>query len=64
MNPADPTESVLYRDLRWQMQAFLAIFALEIIGDDVLPNAGLGEGPAATNEFIAWFARLLNQTLR
>jgi hypothetical protein len=28
VNPANPSEAVLYRDLRWQMQAFSAIFAL------------------------------------
>jgi hypothetical protein len=28
VNPKDATESVLYRTLRWEMQAFLAIFAL------------------------------------
>ena len=28
VNPANPSESVLYRDLRWEMQAFSAIFAL------------------------------------
>jgi hypothetical protein len=28
VNPADPSQSVLYRNLRWQMQAFMAIFAL------------------------------------
>lgn len=44
--------------------AFLAIFALEIIGDEVLPNAGLGKGPEATDEYIDWFAKLLKQTLK
>lgn len=28
MNPAKPQEAVLYRTLRWEMQAFMAIFAL------------------------------------
>jgi hypothetical protein len=28
VNPEDPSESVLYRTLRWEMQAFMAIFAL------------------------------------
>ncbi len=28
VNPAAPSESVIYRTLRWQMQAFMAIFAL------------------------------------
>jgi hypothetical protein len=28
VNPASPSESVLYRTLRWEMQAFMAIFAL------------------------------------
>lgn len=28
VNPAKPAEAVLYRTLRWQMQAFLAVFAL------------------------------------
>lgn len=28
VNPANPSESVIYRTLRWQMQAFMAIFAL------------------------------------
>ena len=28
VNPAKPDESILYRVLRWQMQAFMAIFAL------------------------------------
>ncbi len=28
VNPANPSEAVIYRTLRWQMQAFLAIFAL------------------------------------
>jgi hypothetical protein len=28
VNPAVPSESVLYRTLRWEMQAFMAIFAL------------------------------------
>ena len=44
--------------------AFLAIFALEIIGEEVLPNAGLGSGPEATDEYIEWFAKLLKQTLK
>lgn len=43
--------------------AFLTIFALEIIGDEVLPNAGLGSGPEATDEYIEWFANRLRQTL-
>lgn len=28
VNPGNPAESVLYRDLRWQMQALIALFAL------------------------------------
>ncbi|MGL5018018.1 MAG: DUF3592 domain-containing protein [Luteolibacter sp.] len=28
VNPENPSESVIYRTLRWQMQAFMAIFAL------------------------------------
>ncbi|MCX6873827.1 MAG: DUF3592 domain-containing protein [Verrucomicrobia bacterium] len=28
VNPSQPAEAVLYRDLRWEMQAFMAIFAL------------------------------------
>jgi len=44
--------------------AFLAIFALEIIGEEVLPNAGLGSGPEAADEYIEWFAKLLKQTLK
>ncbi|MEO5716268.1 MAG: DUF3592 domain-containing protein [Luteolibacter sp.] len=28
VNPSNPGESVLYRTLRWQMQAFVAVFAL------------------------------------
>jgi hypothetical protein len=28
VNPSSPSESVLYRTLRWEMQAFMAIFAL------------------------------------
>jgi hypothetical protein len=28
VNPANPSEAVIYRTLRWQMQAFMAIFAL------------------------------------
>lgn len=28
VNPENPSESVLYRTLRWEMQAFMAIFAL------------------------------------
>ncbi len=28
VNPANPSEAVIYRTLRWQMQAFTAIFAL------------------------------------
>jgi hypothetical protein len=36
VNPANPAEAVLYRTLRWQMQAFLAIFALSF------PPAGAG----------------------
>ncbi len=28
VNPSDPEESVIYRTLRWEMQAFMAIFAL------------------------------------
>lgn len=28
VNPASPAEAVLYRELRWEMQAFMAIFAL------------------------------------
>lgn len=28
VNPRDPSESVLYRTIRWPMQAFLAVFAL------------------------------------
>ncbi len=36
VNPADPGESVLYRILRWEMQAFMAIFAL------TFPAVGVG----------------------
>lgn len=43
--------------------AFLTVFALEIIGDEVLPHAGLGEGPAATDEYLEWFGRLLQEKL-
>lgn len=28
VNPANPDQAVLYRELRWEMQAFMAIFAL------------------------------------
>lgn len=28
VNPADPTEAILYRTLRWEKQAFMAVFAL------------------------------------
>ncbi|MES2659552.1 MAG: DUF3592 domain-containing protein [Verrucomicrobiota bacterium] len=28
VNPSKPDEAVLYRELRWQMQAFMAVFAL------------------------------------
>lgn len=36
VNPANPAESVLYRTLRWQMQAFMSLFAL------TFPVAGAG----------------------
>lgn len=36
VNPADPSEAMLYRTLRWQMQAFLTIFCL------TFPAAGAG----------------------
>ncbi len=28
VNPAEPSEAVLYREFRWQLQAFMAVFAL------------------------------------
>jgi hypothetical protein len=28
VNPANPDEAVLYRDMRWEMQSFMAVFAL------------------------------------
>lgn len=43
--------------------AFLAVFALDLIGETVLADAGLGDGPAATDRFVRWFARLLQRTL-
>ena len=36
VNPANPSESVLYRTLRWPMQAFLAVFSL------IFPAVGAG----------------------
>ena len=43
--------------------AFLAVFALDLIGETVLADAGLGKGPAATDRFVRWFARLMQRTL-
>ncbi len=43
--------------------AFLAIFALDLIGAQVLADAGLGEGEGAAERFVAWMARLLHETL-
>ncbi|MCU0781951.1 MAG: DUF3592 domain-containing protein [Akkermansiaceae bacterium] len=36
VNPANPEQAVLYRDLRWEMQAFMAAFAL------IFPAVGAG----------------------
>ena len=36
VNPASPAQAVLFRELRWEMQAFMAVFAL------VFPSAGFG----------------------
>jgi hypothetical protein len=44
VNPAKPDEAVLYRTLRWQMQAFMAIFALTFpaVGAGVVAGGLLG----------------------
>ena len=43
--------------------AFLAVFALELIGDSVLADAGLGTDAGAPDRFLGWFASLLDKTL-
>ena len=43
--------------------AFLAVFALDLLGDEVLQDAGLGPAPQATDKFITWLARLLHETI-
>jgi len=44
VNPANPGEAVLYRTLRWEMQAFMAIFALTFpaIGAGLVAGSLLG----------------------
>lgn len=59
----EPPEVQLGETRNTLVLAFLAVFALELIGESVLADAGLGADEGATDRFLGWFASLLERTL-